>query len=755
MKDQVCKNCGKPPLADRAGSFTSYMFQHKYCSCGLNSSSSTVAAVAPSGLGSVLDDDTDLCLQCGKAVPAEKRVGSFTAFLFKNLRCQCPAPLTASSRAATRLKRNNTAYRTAQRKQFTDSAFESKFSDKSKVPGQRVVLAPGTIIGGTFKIIDVLGEGGMGVVYSAEQTALQRSFALKILSPDLVNEQTWKRFQAEAKMLASLSHSTLVKVYDLGIHEHSLPFYSMDLLPGRTLERILADEGALDLDETIEIFLKVLDGLAYAHRHNIIHRDLKPANIMVSFASGEPQVKILDFGISKLLSAKADQMQNLTMAGEIFGSPFYMSPEQCVGGTVDARSDIYSIGCSLFETLTACVPFEGVNSVETVFMHEQERPPALEDVCDLVFPDSIEYVVAKCLEKRPDSRYQTAKELAIDLERIKAGDAVHFFSRPAPSTEDKIEGLAADGEIASLVPNRSRRALIAVAILTLIVGASAASIFFFHSFFDGFENVADSSKQSAVTEHFSRIVEGGTVLQFDFPTEFAIGKVNNQFKHTSALIAQGRVLFKVKEPVFFFTNDYLIHHPELLKSFRADDLYSFTVTEQVEDKLRLDKVMPYVARLTGLRSFSADNTRFSDNLIGYINELPNLETLSLNNCEITAAGVSKFKNLRKLQGLDYCYNKGTSEILAALAGSDNLHGLAVEAPEKSFTDADIENILSLKNLEHLSLMATGVSGETLLKLAAMPKLSFVNVTGCLISPEMIAKARKVNRSLTIQTYQNK
>jgi len=144
------------------------------------------------------------------------------------------------------------------------------------------------------------------------------------------------RFKAEAKTLAALNHPGLVKVYDLGIHGNSVPYYSMDYLVGETLEDLLVRKGPQELEYTISIFISVLDALAYAHRNNVVHRDIKPANI---FMCRNQEIKVLDFGISKLVGEKRNQ--ELTAVGEVFGSPYYMSPEQCRGEQIDFRSDIY------------------------------------------------------------------------------------------------------------------------------------------------------------------------------------------------------------------------------------------------------------------------------------------------------------------------------------------------------------------------------------------------------------------------------
>lgn len=326
----------------------------------------------------------------------------------------------------------------------------------------RSILPPGTVIADTFKIKRQIGLGGMGVVYLAEHLALRRKVALKILSTEFVNEQNWLRFKAEAQILAGLNHSIFVKVYDLGIHDKSLPFYSMDYIEGKSLEEMLVERSSIELPQALDIFIQVLDGLAYAHRNGVIHRDLKPGNIMISTTNGALAVRVLDFGISKLIGSDSHDIQSLTAMGEIFGSPSYMSPEQCSGSAVDARSDIYSIGCTLFEVLTGFVPYQGETALETVIMHQDQDLPSLSEVApDKQFPISIELVLAKCLAKNPGDRYQSAKELAIDLTRVKEGKNVQNYSSQAAKT--------------AIAPKTSNKPL-AVALLSafLLIGCAFA-----------------------------------------------------------------------------------------------------------------------------------------------------------------------------------------------------------------------------------------------------------------------------------------
>jgi serine/threonine-protein kinase len=316
----------------------------------------------------------------------------------------------------------------------------------------------------------------MGTVYLVDHGSLGRQFALKILAPDLVNKQNWLRFEAEAKTMASLNHRTFVRVYDLGVHLGSTPFYSMDYLSGRTLEAMLAEEGPIEASQALDIFIEVLDGLAYAHRNGIIHRDIKPGNIMICNSGSNPIVKILDFGISKLIGSNTKDPQDLTAIGEIFGSPYYMSPEQCSGGAVDGRSDIYSLGCTLFEVLTGFVPFEGASFVETVMMHQEQDPPELSKILPhRRFSHSIELVVAKCLAKLPQERYQSAKEMSIDLTRIKEGkDLRDYYDKTEQNKLARYHGNNDDSS------KKDKRIGVCLAFVSLVFAALTAPVLFIH-----------------------------------------------------------------------------------------------------------------------------------------------------------------------------------------------------------------------------------------------------------------------------------
>jgi serine/threonine protein kinase len=288
--------------------------------------------------------------------------------------------------------------------------------------GNRDLLPAGTMIGGAYKVITPIGKGGMGDVYRARHVVLQKDFAVKVLTGQELNNVNWLRFQTEAKVISKLDHKNVVKVYNLGLHNGDLPFYAMDLLEGEPLDGVISRLGPLDQKDAISIFLQVCDGLGYAHRHGVIHRDIKPANIMLIVESSDvPTVKLLDFGIAKLSTVENKAAQSLTAPGEIFGSPYYMSPEQCLGLKVDARSDIYSLGCTIYESLTGRPPFKGENAFKTICMHQSETPQTLSEVSGKSFSPAMEHLIAKCLRKKPEDRYQSMKEIEVDLLRLAQG----------------------------------------------------------------------------------------------------------------------------------------------------------------------------------------------------------------------------------------------------------------------------------------------------------------------------------------------
>ncbi len=292
-------------------------------------------------------------------------------------------------------------------------------------------LEVGSFIGGTYRVLDFIGQGGMGFVYKVEHLMMAKVLALKVLRSEQVSEEVWKRFRIEAQAIARLDHANVVRIYDMSQTETGLPYYTMDLLVGESLADYLDEYYRLPVKEALPIFRQVCAGLAYAHDRGIIHRDIKPGNIMLLSDGREnaaPIVKIVDFGIAKLSSFDSGFGQGLTRPGEVFGSPLYMSPEQCSGRQLDHRTDMYSVGVTMFQALTGCPPLLGKTAIETTAMHHSVVPPPMAEVIDLeedeepvVFPPQLEEIVARLLAKSPDARYDSLADVAsalLALERV-------------------------------------------------------------------------------------------------------------------------------------------------------------------------------------------------------------------------------------------------------------------------------------------------------------------------------------------------
>jgi len=282
-----------------------------------------------------------------------------------------------------------------------------------------VRLKPGDIVGERYRVQSLIGHGGMGMVYKVEQIFLGKELALKILHSRNVTDVTVRRFQHEARAAFGIDHPSLIAVHDFGLLDQRIPFLVMDYVNGRSLSDKVKERGTLSVHEAVPLFLRICFGLGYAHEQGVIHRDMKPSNIMLVDGLSPHQdgcVKIVDFGIAKFTQFDANEVQALTRTGEVFGSPLYMSPEQCSGSPVDQRADIYSLGCVFFEVLTGTTPFVGANALLTMMQHMGETLPSLKEASmGKEFPPVLEQIIAKMLAKRACERYQSLAQVATDL----------------------------------------------------------------------------------------------------------------------------------------------------------------------------------------------------------------------------------------------------------------------------------------------------------------------------------------------------
>jgi eukaryotic-like serine/threonine-protein kinase len=269
-----------------------------------------------------------------------------------------------------------------------------------------------TEIAGRYQVVQKLGAGAFGTVYKAKDKILGRHLAIKTIRLEGLAaagaglEEMLNRFKREAEVSAQLKHPNIVTIYDIG-EDEGMSYLAMEFIDGKGLERLILDSGRLPLDRAASIGAQVADALDFAHKGNVVHRDIKPANIMIE--AGD-RVKVTDFGIARLM----DSGEHLTMTGSLLGTPSYMSPEQARGGAIDGRSDLFSLGCVVYEMLAGKKAFRGESITALIFKIITEEPPPIRDL-DPDLPDELVRIVTKAIAKNADQRYQSGEELKDDL----------------------------------------------------------------------------------------------------------------------------------------------------------------------------------------------------------------------------------------------------------------------------------------------------------------------------------------------------
>ena len=299
-------------------------------------------------------------------------------------------------------------------------------------------------LGGRYEIGELLGRGGMAEVHMGRDTRLGRTVAVKMLRPDMARDPSFQtRFRREAHSAASLNHPAVVAVYDTGEDEFAgnpVPYIVMEYVEGSTLRELISSGNRLVPERALEITDGVLAALAYSHQQGIVHRDIKPANVMLT-RSGD--VKVMDFGIAR---AVADNGATMTQTSAVIGTAQYLSPEQARGEQVDARSDIYSTGCLLYELLTGRPPFVGDSPVSVAYQHVREEPVPPSRI-DPDVPRNADAIVLKALTKDREDRYQTADEMRRDIAAAQAGRTIVPPAVPMDATQaiDRNTVLAGTG----------------------------------------------------------------------------------------------------------------------------------------------------------------------------------------------------------------------------------------------------------------------------------------------------------------------
>ncbi len=330
-----------------------------------------------------------------------------------------------------------------------------------------VVIEIGTVLGGRYEIKKLLGMGGMGAVYLAQDRELDRPVGLKVIRPDLAsNPEILARFKRELILARQITHRNIIRIFDLN-EADGMKFITMEYIDGEDLRGIFMRENKLAPEGAVDIILQVCQGLAAAHAENVIHRDLKPSNIMRD-ASG--RVVVMDFGLARTM-----QSDGMTQTGLMIGTMEYMSPEQAMGVELDARSDLFALGLIFYEALSGDIPFKADSAIASLVKRTVENAKPLRDR-DATIPEGLSSIVSKCLEREPANRYASAEQLAEDLQAWrKNGPPTHALGgvsvvRPTPTLP-----ISTTNPLSTTLPKRVSYKVVAAALIGVIVAGGAVA----------------------------------------------------------------------------------------------------------------------------------------------------------------------------------------------------------------------------------------------------------------------------------------
>lgn len=548
-----------------------------------------------------------------------------------------------------------------------------------------------------YEHIGSLGSGGMSTVYKARDKVLDRFVAIKQVLGGLQNESMFLRFEREAKAYAALRHPNIVSVFDFGTDENNNPFLVMDFVEGETLDEVIAG-GAQPLENILEIFLQLLDGLSHAHRNSIVHRDLKPTNVMVQGAGVERKklaVKLMDFGIAKLQNDSAESGY-LTQPGSVIGSPLYMSPEQGSALDVDARSDVYSLGCMLFEALLGNPPFKGDTAMMTILAHRTAELPQMDGLSKFGEVNSdLESILRKALEKQPEKRFQSAQEMRKALltvdEKLKVHHVVNLEQNEKEERRVKWKK--------TFLYGGGVLAVIAIGVFAY-VGETMI------------EKLSDASYQ--LNEQGKHKPSQPTYIndeQGDYWRE-----ENNKLHR----------LPNGASPITLLETPTQVACISVGRSLPLVPKHDSPPTQREKDLLVGINRLPNLS-IVSLCNFSLGKDEFK-----LLSEIRRLGSLTLSDCRVASGCIdllSGSTHLRKLNLRD-CELDALSEI-AKLEGLEEvlLPGLDLSGP------GSLSAISQLKNLEVLNLQDSNVSNQHLTELVKLKKLVKLNLCGCPITDE--------------------
>lgn len=607
----------------------------------------------------------------------------------------------------------------------------------------------GYVVGERFKILALLGKGGMGFVYLVKDRQSGHNYAMKTVSAMNTSERIVQRFELEAKATSLISHPNVIQFHDFGLIDGRQPYFVMDYCEGDTLADLIKCEGSLSVERMLDIFIPICSAVAYAHTQSVVHRDLKPSNIMVKrIPGGALQVKVLDFGIAKVLLDET-AFNSLTRTGELFGSPYYMSPEQCVGKAIDTRSDIYSLGCVLFEALTGSPPYMSDNPLTTMMKHQTATIPTLkEGTLGREFPADLEKIVSKMLAKNPDERYENLLLVEHDLRLLKRGERLELKQQPLQKTGSSSFpfGLIALGAISLLLAGGATSLMLQANFSEKPKPLAPVSTA--QPFETPFPDLKDMSKvnRTVTTKFYSDDADiHAKRRRFHFPAK-SIGKVGKGDLQESFIPAIGEMVRDV--PLTFETGRIVGE----LSGFRPDEIEFLIMRGPLVDNFATGQF-----RNWQVRSLNMEWSDVDDRAIENIRTLSKLNSLNVSSTHLSASGLSKLR----LENFTFLEASQIAYLMPVLTQLKNCQLTVLHVRDAGVTDADLKNIFRLQKLEVLDLTSNEITDKGIAYLIPLKHLSELWIGENKITPKCIDSLKKfsnlsgVTMSMTGWTEQEK
>jgi Serine/threonine protein kinase len=716
-----------------SGSITQWMFT---CTCSLAQDKE-------------IQDDIDLCMKCGKRIGAG-RDGSFTQFIFRASLCACAEPSPNKS-----AQPSQEVY-VAQRHQLLTN-LELNFDESDESGEQEISLDANSFPIDRYKPLAELGRGAAGRVHLCRDRLLNKLVAVKSLNR--LSTDQLVSFQLEAKANSMLSHKNIIKVLDFGASEYGCPFMVMQFVNGISMEQFLATYGPMSEILAARTFAQVCEALNYVHAKQVFHRDLKPSNILLTPRPETPDiwdVRLIDFGVA---GVKKDQQPTVVQGQTVVGTPTYMSPDQLLNRPYDSRSETYSIGCVLFEALSGRPPFLGETVLNLVSRHANEAPPTMAEASGLEFSSDLESIVAKALSKDPDKRYQTARELQVDL--LAAVDSLEEAAAERLLEEEESEEMepgSASPSSPDPAANRSKMVIVGVVWLVCLVLV-----------------VVTYSLWSTITAKFSAV----DVKNKPHPTDLVF-KSESDDEGTLSVengwhVLKGKWTLRdfrklaLKGPILKL---HFLHADVDWRGLKA--LKGMPVTDiTVEETECSPSNFKHLANLKKLNYLVLRENDFRGKALEALSGLDSLETFVIEDSQIDAEGwaaMAKVKSLRKINAAD---TKGWSgkdlkpicelpltalDVQNTELGDEGMECISavrtiasLEVNDCHLTDDGAKYLGRMTNLQNLYIMTNGFTDRSVMYLKNLKMLTTLKAQGTTITQagvkQLLASCPHMNKDV--------